>query len=92
MIEVGGSAAPKLLNVPVTDAFGWSADSKSILYVVRGHNSDNLWQIPITDAPPVQITHFTSDRITRFDQNPDGKRLLITRSSGFQDVVMISGW
>ena len=81
----------RILEIPVTDIFGWSSDSKAVVYVEPAP-SRNLWKQPINGGAPVQLSHFSSDRIAHFDWTPDGKRLLLTRFTASVDAVMIGNW
>ena len=43
----------------------------------------------LAGGPPVQITHF-EEPLNYFDWSPDGKKLLVSRSSTLSDAVLIT--
>jgi tricorn protease-like protein len=51
--------------------------------------TDNLWEQPLDNSPARQLTHFTSERITRFRFSPDGTKLAIERGHVESDAVLI---
>ncbi len=69
--------------------FRWGTDSRSLLYTKNEGGVDNIWSQPIAGGTPKQITHFNSELISSFDLSPDGKRLVMSRGTRKQDVVLI---
>jgi hypothetical protein len=69
--------------------WGWTADSRSLLYTLNGGGADNIWSQPISGGTAKQITHFNSELISDFDLSRDGKRLVMRRGSLRQDVLLI---
>jgi hypothetical protein len=49
----------------------------------------NLWSQPIAGGTPKQITHFNSEEITDFDLSRDGKRLVMSRVTSQQYMLLI---
>ena len=96
MLPIQGGTAVKVFPLVISheqpSRHTWTRDSKFITYVDRKKGSSNLWNQPIDGTPVRQITHFNSDHITRLDWNSDGKRLLITKTNGTYDVVLISNF
>jgi Tol biopolymer transport system component len=69
--------------------FRWGTDSRSLLYAKNEGGGDNIWSQPIAGGTPKQITHFNSEVISSFDLSRDGKRLVMSRGTQKQDVVLI---
>jgi len=91
MIPVAGGNPQKLrMPVPAAEiaAYGWSPDSKSILYARSENGVGNLWSVPIGGGVPRKLTAFDSDRISSFDVSPDN-RLVISRGHWLHDAVLI---
>jgi eukaryotic-like serine/threonine-protein kinase len=72
-----------------SDPIGFSSDGKGIVYNVRQHGVDNLWLQPLDGSAFRQITHFTSERISRFKFSPDGSQLAIERGHNESDAVLL---
>jgi Tol biopolymer transport system component len=69
--------------------FRWGTDSRLLLYTKNEGGVDNIWSQPIAGGTPKQITHFNSELISNFDLSRDGKRLVMSRGTRKQDVVLI---
>ena len=69
--------------------FRWGTDGRSLLYTKNEGRADNIWSQPIAGGTPKQITHFNSEQIFDLDLSRDGKRLVMTRGTRKQDVVLI---
>ncbi len=69
--------------------FRWGTDGRSLLYTKNEGGVDNIWSQPIAGGTPKQITHFNSELISNFDLSRDGKRLVMSRGTRKQDVVLI---
>jgi eukaryotic-like serine/threonine-protein kinase len=67
----------------------FAPDPKAVVYVVRDKGTDNLWEQPLDNSPPRQLTHFTSERIERFRFSPDGTKLAIERGHVESDAVLL---
>jgi Tol biopolymer transport system component len=81
----------KVLDFPTTARSRpvWSPDGREFLYVDRRNGVDNLWSQPVSGGIPKQLTKFSSDFIDNFDLSRDGKRFVISRSTGNNDIVLI---
>jgi Tol biopolymer transport system component len=66
-----------------------SPDGRSILYVGRNDDVDNVWSLPIGGGKPRQVTRFTSGHIRSLAVSPDGKRLALSRGTDSTDAVLI---
>ena len=69
--------------------FRWGTDGRSLLYTKNEGGVDNIWSQPIAGGTPKQITYFNSELISNFDLSRDGKRLVMSRGTRKQDVVLI---
>jgi len=68
----------------------FSRDGKAVIYPVRDHGVDNLWQQNLDGSPGRQITNFKSEHVgAQFQWSPDGSKLAIIRGHIDSDVVLI---
>src|SRR5579863_6279051 len=74
----------------IDSAFGWSPDSKAVLYVDNKNGVSNLMSQPLDGHPPRQVTNFTDGTIFNFAWSPDGKQLFLARGAINSDVVLIN--
>jgi Tol biopolymer transport system component len=72
-----------------TDLFRWAPDGRSLLYIKNEGGVSNIWSQPIAGRTPRQITHFKSDLIFSFGISGDGKRIVMSRGTMKEDVVLI---
>jgi len=68
----------------------WTPDSKAVAYLDTRNGVTNIWSQPVTGGPPMQLTHFTSERIMSFDFSPDGKQIVYSRGHASSDAVRIT--
>jgi eukaryotic-like serine/threonine-protein kinase len=83
-----GVAPTRRVDIP-TELLRWAADGRSLLYTKSDGGVDNIWSQPVTGETPKQMTHFNSEKIGSFDLSRDGKRLVMSRGTMKQDVVLI---
>jgi len=81
---------PSKVSYQVDAAFGWSPDSKAVLYVDNRNGVSNLMSQTLDGRPPRQITNFTDGSIFRFAWSRDGKQLFLARGAVNSDVVLIN--
>jgi eukaryotic-like serine/threonine-protein kinase len=84
-----GGPPTKYLDIPPPARVRWAHDGRSLLYAKTESGVSNIWSQPITGGMPKQISHFTSERIARFDLSQDGKQLVMSRGTAKEDVVLI---
>ena len=86
-----GGSPTKRFDIPHGEltAFRWAADGRSLLYSKSEGGVSNLWSQPIAGGTPKRITNFNSEEIDDFDVSRDGKRLVMSRGTPKQDVVLI---
>lgn len=73
----------------MTNIIRFSRDGKSVVYTVRDHGVDNLWEQPLDGSPGKQITAFTSERIWDYHWSEDGSQMAVSRGHTDSDVVLI---
>jgi serine/threonine protein kinase len=81
---------PTKLSYQVDAAFGWSPDSKSVLYVDSRNGVSNLMSQTLDGRPPKQVTNFIEGTIFNFAWSADGKQLFLARGAINSDVVLIN--
>lgn len=80
----------KVIDLPLTVWKPlWSIDGRALIYSDKLDFIGNIWSQPIEGGAPKQLTRFTSKFIDSFDISRDGKRFLLTRSTGANDIVLI---
>ena len=67
----------------------FTADGKSVVYMVREKGVDNLWLQPLDGGPHRQLSHFKKDRIFRFVFSPDGSKIAIESGEQESDAVLL---
>jgi hypothetical protein len=68
----------------------WAPDSRGLDYVVTRNGVSNIWRQPLSAGPPVQITHFSVEKIFSFAWSPDGRWLSLGTGVNRSDVVLMS--
>jgi Tol biopolymer transport system component len=84
-----GGPPLKRFDTPQSARFRWAADGRSLLYAKNEGGVENIWNQPIAGGTPKQITHFNSEAITSFQLSLDGKRIVMSRGTSKQNVVLI---
>jgi Tol biopolymer transport system component len=70
--------------------FRWSQDSRSVYYPRDGQGGvTNIWNLPLDDKPPKQVTEFKTEKIFSFAFSRDGKQMVLSRGTTTSDVVLI---
>ena len=70
----------------------WTTDGRALTYIDTREGVSNLWNQPLADGPPKQLTNFQSETISSFAWSRDGKRLALVRGVINNDVVLISNF
>lgn len=92
LVPLEANDSPKLLDFqrPLVGNVRFTRDGRSVVYPIRDHGIDNLWQQPLDGSPGKQITNFTSEHIgDSFGWSPDGSKLAIIRGHVDSDVALI---
>ncbi|MDT4968425.1 MAG: eukaryotic-like serine/threonine-protein kinase [Acidobacteriota bacterium] len=91
IISIEGGKPIKTFELPQTRGrFGWTPDSRAVIYINTQGGVSNLISQPIDGGKPTQLTDFTSDQIFWFDYSPDHHQLAVARGSQPSDVVIIN--
>ena len=78
------------IDMRASDPISFSPDGKSMVYTVRENGVDNLWEEPLSGGSSFrQLTHFTSERIARFEFSADGSQIAIERAHTESDAVLL---
>ena len=80
----GGIASPDK-----TPVLRWTADGKSISFIVTRNGVSNIWAQPLAGGEAKQITDFSSERIFSFDWSKDGKQIVYSRGVVRNNLVLI---
>jgi Tol biopolymer transport system component len=67
----------------------FAPDGKSVVYTVTEKGIGNLWSQPLDGSAPHQLTHFTSERISKFLYSTDATKLAIERGHNESDAVLL---
>ncbi len=91
VIAVAGGATVFSFSPPAgAGSFSWSPDSRSLRYTLVRNGVGNIWEQPLSNKPPWQITDFTSGLIFSYSWSRDGRDLLVSRGSLNSNVILIS--
>src|SRR5580700_2792860 len=78
------------IDMRASDPISFSPDGKSIVYTVRENGTDNLWEQPLSGGSAFrQLTHFTSEKIARFEFSADGTQIAIERAHTEADAILL---
>jgi serine/threonine protein kinase len=67
----------------------FAPDGKAVVYIVREKGVDNLWAQSLDGSAAKPLSHFTADKILRFNYSPDGSEIAIERGESESDVVLL---
>jgi serine/threonine protein kinase len=87
--DIPTAADPTSYNNQFVDR-NWTPDSRAVAYLDTKDGATNVWSQPVSGGPPMQLTHFTSDRMMSFDFSPDGKQIVYSRGHSSSDAVRIT--
>ncbi len=74
---------------PTAGQFRWSRDGSEFIYMDTIKDVQNIWGQALAGGPAKQLTRFTSDFISSFDLSRDGKRLVVSRTTYSNEIVLI---
>jgi Tol biopolymer transport system component len=78
------------VDMRAAEPIAFSPDGKSIVYTVRENGVDNLWEQPLSGGAAFkQLTHFTSEKIARFEFSADGTQIAIERAHTEADAILL---
>ena len=90
IIPFEGGKPIQVFDLAGRDHFGWSKDSRSIIYNDTRGGVGNIWSYPLDGGPPKQLTSFKTEQIYNFNWSSDGKQLVLARGTTTSDVVLIT--
>jgi Tol biopolymer transport system component/phage shock protein PspC (stress-responsive transcriptional regulator)/predicted Ser/Thr protein kinase len=67
----------------------FAPEGNAVVYTVREKGVDNLWLQPLDGPRYRQLTHFTSEKISRFAYSPDGRLIALERGHVESDAVLL---
>ena len=67
----------------------FTSEGKSVAYVGRENEVDNVWVQPLAGSADYPVTDFKSEQIASFSLSPDGKSLAVLHSHWDSDVVLL---
>jgi Tol biopolymer transport system component len=70
----------------------WAPSGKALDYLLTRSGATNIWEQPLTNEAPRQVTNFPSGRIFGFAWSRDGKQLLVAKGTQASDVILISSF
>ncbi len=97
LFELESSKPPRVLDASHYWSHYWWRDTslqftpegKSLAYVGRENEVDNVWVQPLAGSADHPVTNFKSEQIALFSLSPDGKSLAVLRSHWDSDVVLL---
>lgn len=66
----------------------WKPDGRSLTYLSVSNGVSNIWSQQLSGGVPQKLTDFSADRIFSFDWSRDGKRIIYSRGSIRNDIVL----
>ena len=94
ILPFAGGEPVKVFPLPATATIlgpRWTPDGRALSFIKNVGGVGNIWEQPVEGGPPKQVTHFSSERIFRFDWFRDG-RLAISRGADQTDAVLIKNF
>ena len=70
----------------------WTPDGRSLIYLVAGENTSNLWVQSLSGSAPVPLTNFQKGYIYEYAFSPDGTNLFVARGYQIRDAVIIKNF
>ncbi|MDQ1638408.1 MAG: eukaryotic-like serine/threonine-protein kinase [Pyrinomonadaceae bacterium] len=93
ILSFADGALVRVLDLPTTaGTVSWLPGGKDYVYVDKPHDIGNIWSQPVAGGPAKQLTKFGSDFIDYFDVSRDGKRFIVSRSTGGNDIILIKNF
>lgn len=91
----GGAPVSRFKVLPfafVYPSARWRLDGQALVFRRTENHVDNLWQQPLQNGPPRQLTTFAADQIFSFRYSHDGRRLILSRGRVVVNVVLITNF
>lgn len=93
IIPVEGGKPIKTFDFPLViknRLFRWTTDGKSIIYIDKSSQVQNLWSQSFDGGSPKQLTFFESGQIYWFELAQDKRSFILSRGNDSSDVLIIS--
>jgi len=90
-LDLDATEVPVVHSVgpPNNASFHFTRDGKSLAYVVKGADAENIWLQPLDGSKGRRITNFKSDEIFSFQWSADGKQLAVIHHREHSDVILL---
>ena len=70
----------------------WTSDGRSLIYLVNGENTTNIWVQSLSGSAPVPLTNFQKGYVYEYAFSHDGKKLYVARGYQIRDAVLIKNF
>ncbi len=64
-------------------------DEKTIMYIAKRDEAENVWSTSVDGGPAKQLTKFSTLQIFNGSPSRDGKLLALARGTSTADVILI---
>lgn len=94
VVPFEGGEFTKTFDVPESSwgNLRWAPDGTALTYVITAGGVSNIWSQSLAGGAPRQLTDFKTDQIFWFNWSADGKRIVSSRGSETNDVVLLSNF
>jgi Tol biopolymer transport system component len=88
-----GGAAVKMIERPAGagSSVFWSADGKTLDYIVTSQGVENIWRQSVDGGPPTAVSDFHTGSLFFFRPPLGREPLLLARGKDIHDLVLIRG-
>jgi Tol biopolymer transport system component/DNA-binding winged helix-turn-helix (wHTH) protein len=70
----------------------WTPDGRSLIYLVAGENTTDIWVQSLSGSAPVPLTNFQKGYVYEYTFSHDGKKLYVARGYQIRDAVLIKNF
>lgn len=89
LVPFDGGPPTKIFDLPGGGIRVTMGDDRTLLYIERNGDVDNVWSRPLDGGAPKQLTQFTSEYIFRGAPSRDNKQFAVSRGTSSADVILI---
>ncbi len=89
LVPFDGGPPTKIFDLPAGSARLTLGDDRTVLYIERNGDIDNIWSKPLDGGQPKQLTKFTSEYIFRGAPSRANKQFAVSRGTSSADVILI---
>ena len=92
VLSISGGKPQKTFAFPYSynQIVRWTSDSKALLYVDKRDGVGNIWQQPLDQSAPRQITNFKEDLILHYDVLRGASGLVLSRGGRRRDIALVT--